>query len=244
MKKLLSVAMLAALSFAAQADEGWSGTGEFGLVLSRGNADTDTLNAKLVLKHEDETWLHEVGVSALRAEANDVRTADRFELGGKSGYKFNERHYLAGVARYENDDFSPYENQWTVAVTYGVHAINSDATKLTFEIGPGYRRFDPAPFVFSETPPIIIDEGSDSEFMLRGFADFNHKFNDSTSIYNTFLVESGSDNTFMQDDIGVLVKMSEALALKAGFQVRHNNDVPPDADKTDTLTTINVVYGF
>lgn len=244
MRFLLPIALLAALPISASAEDGWSGTGEFGLVLSRGNADTDTLNAKLELKHEDETWLHQVDASALRAESSDVRTADRFELGGKSGYKFNERHYLAGVARFENDDFSPFENQFTLALTYGVNAVKNERTHLTFEVGPGYRRFDPVPFVFSVDPPIIIDEDADSDFMLRGFSDFSHKFNDNTSIYNTLLVEAGDDNTFAQNDIGVLVKMNASLALKAGFQVRHNTDVVEPVDQTDTLTTVNVVYGF
>ena len=246
MKKQLILGLLAAmpLAAAAETENGWSGTGEFGLVMSRGNADTDTLNAKLDLKHEDEAWLHNVYVLALRAEASEVKTANRFEVGGKSGYKFNERHYIAGVVRYENDDFASYENQWTVAVTYGVNLIDSEATKLTVEVGPGFRRFDPVPFVFSEVPPIVIDPESDSDFMLRGFADFKHQFNESTAIYNTFLAESGEDNTFMQDDIGVMVKMNASLALKAGFQFRRNSDVPFGVDKTDTLTTVNVVYGF
>lgn len=244
MQKQMFLGLLAVLPVAANAESGWSGTGEFGLVLSRGNADTDTLNTKLDLKHEDENWLHNAYVLALRAEANDVRTANRFEVGGKSGYKFNERHYLAGVARYENDDFSPFENQWTLAVTYGVNVIDAEATKLSFEVGPGFRRFDPVPFVFSVTPPISIDPEADSEFMVRGFADFKHQFNANVGIYNTFLAETGEENTFMQDDVGVLVKMTDALALKAGFQFRRNSDVPLGVDKTDTLTTVNVVYGF
>ena len=48
----------------------------------------------------------------------------------------------------------------------------------------------------------------------------------------------------MRNDIGVLVKMTDALALKAGVETRHNNDVLPGVKKTDTLTTVNVVYGF
>ncbi len=38
--------------------------------------------------------------------------------------------------------------------------------------------------------------------------------------------------------------MSDALALKAGLEVRHNTDVLVGTKKTDTLTTVNLVYGF
>lgn len=40
--------------------------------------------------------------------------------------------------------------------------------------------------------------------------------------------------------------MNEAFALKAGVQVRHDTDVDEDAGvkKTDTLSTVNLVYTF
>ena len=78
----------------------------------------------------------------------------------------------------------------------------------------------------------------------RGMVDFKHQFNDNVAIYDNLLVESGKDNTFVRNDIGVLVKMTDALALKAGVETRHNTDVLPGVKKTDTLTTVNVVYGF
>ena len=31
---------------------------------------------------------------------------------------------------------------------------------------------------------------------------------------------------------------------QAGWQARHNSDVAPDRKRTDTLTTMNVVYRF
>lgn len=66
----------------------------------------------------------------------------------------------------------------------------------------------------------------------------------NTSLVDTLLVEAGSDNTFAQNDIGVAVSINEALALKAGLQARHNTDVWPTVKKTDTLTTLNLVYSF
>jgi putative salt-induced outer membrane protein YdiY len=36
--------------------------------------------------------------------------------------------------------------------------------------------------------------------------------------------------------------MMERLALAVGYAVRHNTDPPAGFEKTDTLTTINLVY--
>ena len=61
-------------------------------------------------------------------------------------------------------------------------------------------------------------------------------------IFDTLLVEAGSDNTFVQNDIGIQVAINKTLALKAALQARHNTDVLDGIDKTDTLTTINLVW--
>ena len=38
--------------------------------------------------------------------------------------------------------------------------------------------------------------------------------------------------------------MSKKLALKVGYQVRHNSDVAPGIKETDQLLTTNLVYAF
>ena len=46
MRLPLTLALLAALPFAAQAEDtrSWSGTAEFGLAIASGNADSETVN--------------------------------------------------------------------------------------------------------------------------------------------------------------------------------------------------------
>jgi putative salt-induced outer membrane protein len=232
MLKQFLVAALALAPMAAVADNGWSGTGEFGLVVARGNADTDTVNAKLNLKHEDDQWLQEGYVLGLRSQQNGNANAQRFEIGAKNGYKLDERSYIIGTVRYENDDFSPFDYQSTFSVGYGYKAIDTAETKLSFEAGPGYKRVKP------------VDGDSEGKAFGRGYAEFKHKLTETTDLIDTLLVEGASGNTFIQNDLGLQVKINSSLALKAALQVRHNSDVPASLDKTDTLTTINVVYGF
>ncbi|MDQ6645970.1 MAG: DUF481 domain-containing protein, partial [Pseudomonadota bacterium] len=43
---------------------------------------------------------------------------------------------------------------------------------------------------------------------------------------------------------GLAVNMTQKMALKVGFQVRHNSDVKYGVKRTDTLTTTNLVYSF
>jgi putative salt-induced outer membrane protein len=54
----------------------------------------------------------------------------------------------------------------------------------------------------------------------------------------------GSKDTYLQNDAGISVSMTKKLALKLGFQVRHNTSVLPGIKMNDTLTTTNVAYSF
>lgn len=251
--RLLPLLLLAIAPFAATAQDatttdapaGWTGTGELGLALARGNARSESANAKLAFAREDETWKHDFHVSALRSkgevtgdfdgdgveEERYETSANRYEVGASGAYKFDPRNYVVGAARYENDDFAPYDYQAIASVGYGHKFIDSERTRLSTEIGPGFRRARD-----SETGEV------ESGAVARGLLDFKHQLTDNTAIYDTFLAEGGSDNTFLQNDIGIAVAMNEKFALKAGLQARYNSEVEPGTKKTDTLTTINLVY--
>lgn len=228
---------------------GWKGTGELGFVSSSGNSRSDSINAKLNFKFEDGDWKHELFAAGFRQRAERVVLADpsdpdstqrfmevsanRYELGGTTARKLNERNSLYASLRYENDDFAAFDYQATMSVGWGHQAIKSDDTSLYFEVGPGYKR--------------VKDRATgdtDGYFIGRGKMDYSHKLTESTSLVDTFLVEAGSDNTYLQNDFGVRVAMNSRLAIKAGVQHRHNTDVPDGVRKTDRLTTVNLVYNF
>ncbi|PBJ83411.1 hypothetical protein CMZ84_02530 [Lysobacteraceae bacterium NML93-0399] len=235
--RLLMTAALACAALAPASvlavEDGWSGTGELGLAIAKGNTDNETLVGKLKLAREDDVWRHSVLASFLYGTSDGLENARRYELFGSTGYRFGERHYVFGSGRNERDHFSSDEYQTTVAGGYGFEAFMSEDTKLVLEIGPGYR--------WSKKQDVRVH---DNEAIARGFMDFSHQLTDSTRIYDTLLIESGGDNTFVRNDFGVQVSMTDALALKAGFEIRHNTDVSDDRRRTDRLTTVNVVYGF
>lgn len=237
MKKHIHAAMAGVLMIspvaAFAADNGWSGQGEMGLAISKGNTDSQTLVGSLGLGKEDVRWTHSLGASFLYGKNDGVQNARRYEVFGTTGYRLNERSYMFGSLRNERDRFASNEYQWTVAAGYGHQLINDDTTQLKMEIGPGYR--------WAKLQGVRIHN---NEAILRGFMDFSRKLTPTTSLYDTLLVEAGSDNTFASNNLGLQVQMTNALALKAGFEVRHNTDVLPGTKRTDTLTTVNVVYGF
>ncbi len=246
---LATTASLATASFAVSAEEatGWTGTGEFGMAMARGNARSENANGKLAFANEDDKWKHAFYVAALRNKGEvtgdfdgdgvpeeEMRlSANRYEVGASSALKMSETSSWIAALRYENDDFAPYDYQATFSLGYGHTFIKNDDTTLTTEIGPGYRRARDA-----------VTHQTDGELIVRGALGWTHKLSATAALYDNLLVESGSDNTFASNDFGISVAISEAFALKAGVEARHNTDVAPGIKKTDTLTKVNLVYNF
>ncbi len=267
-KTLIAGVLLAAFaSFTVQAQDaytnpanngGWTGSGEFGFASATGNSRSENVNAKLGLSQENEQWKNNFFIDALRSKSQQTvvdtngntlkefnTTANRYDGGASVGLKLDPRSYIVGAARYEHDDFGANLWQGIVSLGYGYIALKDERNELSFEIGPGYKRFRPADaHVVIAGVSVPLRQPTESEVVARGLANYKYKLTENTAFEDTLLMEAGSKNTYLQNDAGVAVSMTRKLALKVGFQVRHNSDVLPGVKKTDTLTTTNLVYSF
>jgi putative salt-induced outer membrane protein len=159
--------------------------------------------------------------------------ADRLQL--------QPAHLLFGAVRYEDDEFSGFEYQAIVSSGLGRKFIDTDVTKFTGTAGVGYKFFETRDS-FDDAGVLIEPGDNDSEVVFRGTLDYDHQLTASTSLLDKLVVEAGADNTFVQNDLALLVKMTDVLALAVGFSVRHNTDPPVGFEETDTLMTVNLVY--
>ncbi|HKQ15810.1 MAG TPA: DUF481 domain-containing protein [Steroidobacteraceae bacterium] len=237
-----AVALLLPLFALSPAHADWTGKGEAGLVIATGNTETKTANAKLQLANEVGKWKHQFGGAALYASSDDEgTTANRWEAFEQSDYNFSPRTFWFGAARYEDDDFSGFVYQAIVSTGIGRKFIDTDVTKFVGTAGVGYKVFETRD-AFDPAGVLIEPGDNDSEVVFRGTLDYDHKLTATTSVLDKFIVEAGSNNTFVQNDIALQVKVTDVLALAVGYSVRHNTDPPIGFEKTDTLTTINLVY--
>jgi putative salt-induced outer membrane protein len=227
----------------ANADEevkSFSGSGEAGLLMTTGNSETDSVNAKLGLKYEKDHLLGEVNLAALysseETEENGIKedrvSAEKYNYSAKIGYKFNPANYVFVNGDYEDDRFSGYDYKTTYAIGYGRKVIDNDTTKLDIEIGPGYR-YD------------VLEGGeTNDEAILRGYAMFSYKFSDAVSFQQDLTVVTGSDNTNTKSITALKSQIVGALSMKVSYKIDNNTDVPSDKEKTDTETSLTLVYDF
>ncbi len=270
MKKILmtGLAFATLATFAAQAQDtntgtqtnstNWTGSGELGFASTTGNSRSQNLNAKLNLSQETDQWKNTFFFDALRSKGQVTvvngagatikqydTTANRYDGGASIGYKLDPRSYIVTAARYDHDDFGANLWQGTVSVGYGYIALKNDRTQLSFEIGPGYTEYQPAPGTITVNGVAVPYTSSrQSEVVARGLVNYKYRLTDNTAFEDTFLTEAGSKNTYMQNDAGLSVSMTKKLSIKVGFQVRHNTEVLPGIRKSDTLATTNIVYNI
>lgn len=250
-RKLLTVTIAAVLGLTSiPAFAEWSGKGELGASLASGNSENESVNAALEVKGTYDQWTHALGFAGNYGNDGNTTTAQRWEVRGQSDYRFTDRAYAFGAGRYENDEFSGYEYQSSLAAGLGYKLIDDERTKLWVQGGPGYR-FAERRGPCRDTPPPdnafdcrnFAPGDSENSLIFRGDVGFDYQLTDTTKIVDRFLVETGSDNTYLQNDLGLEVTITGLLGLRVGFQVRHNTDVEPGIDKTDTLTTVGLIYG-
>lgn len=224
-----------------------TGGGELGFAAASGNTNNESFNGRLDLTYNDgSAWRHSASLFGLHSRSEYTRTQDdgsvvrdrrttanRYTVTANSAYLMDDRGTLNTSVRHEQDDFGTYSRQQSISLSYGNRVIENERAHLDLQVGPGFRRaYD------------TLDGRNEASFIGRGLIDMRYALSENTEIVNKLLVESGEYNTFAQNDLGVSVTMNSHLALKAGWQARHNSDVAPDIKKTDTLTTMNVVYRF
>jgi putative salt-induced outer membrane protein len=243
-RPLLIVPVLASLAFlfSGEARADWSGKGEAGLALASGNTSSKNGNVKLDLATTVDQWKHAFGGTAAYVAADGETTGQRWELHEQSDYNFSAKSFWFGAGRYEDDRFSGFNYQATLSTGLGRHFIDTDSTKFTGTAGVGYKFFETKD-VFDDTGTVLLQKGgTDNEAVFRGTLDYGHNLTTTTKVLDKFLVESGSSDTFVQNDFGIQVQMTDVIALAVAYSVRYHTDPPLGFGKTDTLTTLNLVY--
>jgi putative salt-induced outer membrane protein len=248
LRNVIGALVIGAPLAAAHADDlpqGWSGKGQAGYVMSRGNSDTDAANVKVDLNLVHDDWKHALSLDGLFGSSG-ITSAERFDARLQSNYTINANLFAFGALAYQDDRFSGFQYQASASGGIGHKFFDSDTTKLSAQLGVGYRSLRPEQLIKDANGAVIdrIPEGTESEVVATTGIDFMHQFNSSTRLIDKLVTESGSSNTSIKNDLALEVKMSKKLSLAAGYGLLHNTRPSAGVKRTDTTTTLNLVYAF
>lgn len=225
---------------------GWSGQGQAGAVLARGNADTTTADVKLDASDTIDQWKHIAHFAFLYGESANFTTAQRLEAAWQTNYQYGKRAFVFGSVNGEDDRFDGFVYQATLATGLGYKFIDSESTKLTGTLGFGYRRLQPEQLVKDPDGRVIdrIKGESTSDGVGTAGLDYMQQLTSTTKLTDKLLVQAGGMNTAVANDFAVAVNMTNTLALSFGYGLRYNSNPPAGSKTTDQLTTVNLVYSF
>ena len=216
--------------------------GEFGFIFTSGNTKTTSASAGLTAKQELEQWSNDFLIKGLykkdtieNAMGEDVEqtSAQKFFASAQGNYKLeNPNHRLFGFGSYEDDRFSSFKYQATVAAGWNQKVFEDENSSLEYSIGPGYS------FAKSQ-----IGESKNGA-IVRGSMGYKWKISDTARFSQTFSTEIGSDNTKSRAESALSAQIAGGVSMKLSIKFDHNSDVSSGSEKLDTETAVTLVYSF
>lgn len=243
---ILAVAIAASMpahaNDTAATDKVWTTSAELGAITTSGNTVGTSITGKIDAKQELQHWSNQYIFSAFFKEDEkrdsdgntfNEKSAERYMISGKTAYKLDDEFdKLFAFGSYTDDEFGAYTEYTTLAVGYGTRLYNVEDKSLDVEIGPGYF-----------TGKRSTGE-TENGLIVRGAAAFQWTISESASFAQTFSVEYGDDNTRTIAETSLIAKINGSLQMKAAFLVQSDTDVPVEKKRTDTQTSLTLVYSF
>jgi putative salt-induced outer membrane protein YdiY len=211
----------------------WNAEVGVGILLTSGNTENKNLNGTANLGYEVKQWRETARLEVTRNRSDGVDTAERYFAQSKTDYKFDPDNYAFLLLNYEDDRFSGYDYQATESIGYGRSVLKGPSVKLDLETGVGSR----------QSKPIDTDETQSEGFIhLAGIFDWT--ISEQATFREELSSDIGEDLTVTSSLTALTTQIVGNLAAKLAVRVRNISEVPPGIEKTDTETTVNLVYKF
>jgi putative salt-induced outer membrane protein len=248
-RKLITLAVLSSLSshvFAEEEKRAWDATAELGFNLTSGNTDTASLKTRIDVKHHMTNWENTYVFDTLKIKDEEETTADKRLYSAQGNYIVNEASSFLSVSGVRTEDtFGSYDNTNTIAFGYGKRFYNSDSLIINADIGPGYTFFEENKDHDVEDDGTPKIKGNSSIVRLSG--DLSWEISDSATFTQKITINkqlSENKNANTRAESGISARINDALKMKFGVTIINNSYVSSNSKKTDTETSVTLVYAF
>ncbi len=224
------------LGLAQSAETKWDGDLELGYVSTSGNSETSNMKFRADAKRTSGNWLYDAHFDSLNSEEDGTRSAEKYFVSNRVSYSYTKENYWFGYGSYEDDRFSGYDYQATVAAGIGRRLIDRGTMNWDIEFGPGYR--------VGKLEQETADEKDDKEVIGRLFSKYSWQFSPNARFVQEIGVESGSDNTTSRSVTALKTDIAGGFALKLSYTIKYTEEVPDENKHADTETAVTLVYAF
>lgn len=224
---------LSATALAQNQQQGLSGQVAFGYLATSGNSENENMSLNFSGDYYTEVWQHSLEGLAVRATSSKVTTAEAYGLQWQSRRELADEHnYIFGLAAWNKDKFSGYDQQIREVVGYGRRVLDNEKHRFDAELGVGFRQSD------------LRDGTSEDDNIARLSGNYEWQISETAKFNQLLAVESGSDNTYTESVSKLTADIWENFAIVLSYTIKNNSDVPAGTQKRDTFTAVSLEYSF
>jgi putative salt-induced outer membrane protein len=213
-----------------------TGSTQFGGLVSTGDTEAYTINTAVNLAYTKEKWTNTGGLTAIY---DDDKTGDSlreyYEVEGQTQYNYTEKRYAFLQTDYVKDTDQGYDYVWNTNAGYGRTFYKNEKYHMTLDgqLGPGYR-----------IAPSNDNAIQDQQITGNGSLIYNWQITKTTAFAQTANVSYAKSDTISQANSSITTKFYQQFGIQFAFNLTHHTNVPDDASKTNTLTTVSLTYDF
>ena len=229
----------------------FSGSAQLGILFKTGNTESNDLKSGFKLRYEKGDWLSladfdilvkQADITDANGETTSETTDQKWTVNSKTNYILNhdDISYLYGNIWFEDDRFSGFENQSSVSVGWGKEWYKTDKSRFFADFGPGIKRDD--------YKPTDTKEGyTETDFIIQAQAYYLREINEHVEFKQTVSLKQATEsdaNSVYSAETTITTKLISTLQLQFAFKADHNTEVEAGTERTDTQTSVTLVYSF
>jgi putative salt-induced outer membrane protein len=211
----------------------WRGEAELGFYQMTGNTDNQNLLGRFEGSYAKQNWRHKLNLDAIHTKNDDKLAAEAYRLIFQSNYHLSDKHYLFNRIKYEDDNFSNFDYESSIAAGYGLSIFNTKITTLSFDIGLGIRRSETKHTNDITEEPIGV-----------GQINYSRKIGSHSTFSQDFMIDVGKEYTSSESFTALKVNITDTIAMNLSYLVKHKNNVTDTKEEVDAITAVTLVYDF
>lgn len=229
---LADTTIFTALDDPATAKKPFDGNIQAGYTAQTGNTSNSSLSADTTMTWFNTNTANSIWGSARNTSSSGVRSSEKYQAGARSRYNLDDNNYIFGQGSWLSDRYNGYRARDVGAVGYGRQIWSGPVQTLSLEAGPGVRHDE------------FEQGGNSTRALAYASGAYSYQISD-TAKFTQGLSVLANDETTYNSETALTVAINTHFSLKLAYDVTYNTKPPASApDKTDTVTSINLVYGL
>ena len=231
--KISGLLVLLGLSMMAigSEDSMWGAEVELGAVFTSGNTDEKNLKFRGEVVKDGDRFKHSVHLDSLNSAKDNNKTAQKTYVSYQADFKLNKGS-MFGRTAFEKDKFNGFDYQADATAGYSRLLMEKSTMSLVGDIGLGYRKSE------------LVTGGSEGEGIVRLAAKYVWQVSENATFEQSLNTEIGNESTISRSESSLSANVAGNLAMKLAVNIKNNSEVPLGNEKTDTESSVTLVYTF